>query len=99
MAMANTLAAAVAPVRNVHPSDPLHQHNWIITTTEPVPDGAHIRIGQPPHSEPVHVATCTGSGPYLVRLRNRIAKPHAAGEPITVLWTDEADDARRTQGA
>lgn len=83
-----TLAAAVAPVRNAHPDDPLNRHNWIITLTEPVPDGAHLRIGRPPHSEPVHVDTCTGNGPYLVQLRNRIARPHALGEPVTIIGED-----------
>ena len=80
-----TLAATIAPVRNVHPRDSLYDQNWVITLTEPVPDGCVLRIGEPPYSEPVRVEKCTGSGPYVVKLVNRISKAHPAGTPVTVL--------------
>jgi hypothetical protein len=85
VAMPPTLATSIAPVRNVHPTDPLHKHNWVITLTEAVPDESVLRIGDPPHSEPVTVEQCTGNGPYVVKLANRISRPHCAGTSVTVI--------------
>jgi hypothetical protein len=84
-----TLAANVGPV-NARPGTPLHDTNWLITLTEPVPDDAFIRIGTPGRSEDAHVETCTGTGPYTCRITHRIGRAYMAGTPVAVLTEAEA---------
>lgn len=85
--MSPTLVSACGPIRNVHPADPIYRHNWTISLTEAVPDGAVLRIGEPPYSEAAVVERCTGAGPYVVELGQRLRRPHNAGTPVTVVGT------------
>lgn len=83
--MLPSLAAAIAPVTNIAPTDPLHWHNWHITLTEPVAVPCRARIGFEPYDEAVVIDRCEGSGPYVCHLVEPLQRVHMAGTPVTVL--------------
>ena len=87
--MTATLAANVGPV-NARPGTPLHDTNWIITLTEPVPDDSRVFIGDRSRGEMCLVETCTGTGPYVCRITYRIGRAYMAGTPVRVLTDAEA---------
>jgi hypothetical protein len=83
--MHNSLASSYTPTPWGPPGDPLRDLPRILVLTEPVSAGVVIRIGDAGRGEPTVVVSCTGSGPYVVRLREPLGQPYVAGTPVAAL--------------